>query len=233
MDNLSKRKKDKRIGVRLLVGIFDGLLMMLLSYWMDGFGMLKDADAWLLRPIRLYRICMILAMLGVPAMCLAFSGWYEIIRTLREKRWVKRLFLISTVSYAVSSLYMIAIDCLPPIMYQTTTELGIASETALRLIEKVQKPYVIPVITFFLIEDVGISIVLWRLVLTDKLRVSKWGLVCCPAVMLVVDVILKLIPSALTHNISVTLESAGWLLFMLAGLIHISRGVIKTTIEIE
>ena len=34
MDNLSKRKKDKRIGVRLLVGIFDGLLMMLLSYWM-------------------------------------------------------------------------------------------------------------------------------------------------------------------------------------------------------
>lgn len=233
MDNLSKRKKDKRIGVRLLVGIFDGLLMMLLSYWMDGFGMLKDADAWLLRPIRLYRICMILAMLGVPAMCFAFSGWYEIIRTLREKRWVKLLFLISTVSYAVSSLYMIAIDCLPPIMYQTTTELGIASETALRLIEKIQQPYVIPVITFFLIEDIGISVVLWRLVLTDKLRLSKWGLVCCPAVMLGVDVILKWIPSALTHNISVTLESAGWLLFMLAGLIHISRGVIKTTIEIE
>lgn len=223
MDNLSKRKKDKRIGVRLLVGIFDGLLMMLLSYWMDGFGMLKDADAWLLRPIRLYEICMMLAMLGVPAMCFAFSGWYEMIRTLREKRWVKLLFLVSTVSYAVSSLYMIAIDCLPPILYQTTTELGIASETALRLIEKVQKPYVIPVITFFLIEDVGISIVLWRLVLTNRLRVSKWGLVCCPAVMLGVDVILKLIPSALTHNISVILESAGWMLFMLSGLIHINR----------
>ena len=223
MDNLSKRKKDKRIGVRLLVGIFDGLLMMLLSYWMDGFGMLKDADAWLLRPIRLYEICMMLAMLGVPAMCFAFSGWYEMIRTLREKRWVKLLFLVSTVSYAVSSLYMIAIDCLPPILYQTTTELGIASETALRLIEKVQKPYVIPVITFFLIEDVGISIVLWRLILTNKLRVSKWGLVCCPAVMLGVDVILKLIPSALTHNISVILESAGWMLFMLSGLIHINR----------
>ena len=223
MDNLSKRKKDKRIGVRLLVGIFDGLLMMLLSYWMDGFGMLKDADAWLLRPIRLYEICMMPAMLGVPAMCFAFSGWYEMIRTLREKRWVKLLFLVSTVSYAVSSLYMIAIDCLPPILYQTTTELGIASETALRLIEKVQKPYVIPVITFFLIEDVGISIVLWRLVLTNRLRVSKWGLVCCPAVMLGVDVILKLIPSALTHNISVILESAGWMFFMLSGLIHINR----------
>ena len=233
MDNLSKRKKDKRIGVRLLVGIFDGLLMMLLSYWMDGFGMLKDTDTWRLRPIRLYQICMLLAMLGVPAMCFAFSGWYEMILTLREKRWVKLLFLASTVSYAVSSLYMIAIDCLPPILYQTTTELGIASETALRLIEKVQKPYVIPVITFFLIEDIGISIVLWRLVLTNKLWVSKWGLVCCPAVMLVVDVILKLIPSALTHNISVTLESAGWMLFMLAGLIHINRGAIKTSIEIE
>ena len=223
MDNLSKRKKDKRIGVRLLVGIFDGLLMMLLSYWMDGFGMLKEADAWRLRPVRLYRICMILAMLGVPAMCFAFSGWYEMIRTLREKRWVKLLFLISTVSYAVSSLYMIAIDCLPPITYQTTTELGIASETALRLIEKIQQPYVISVITFFLIEDIGISVVLWRLILTNKLRVSKWGLVCCPAVMLVVDVILKLIPSALTHNISVILESAGWMLFMLSGLIHINR----------
>lgn len=195
--------------------------------------MLKDADAWLLRPIRIYQICMILAMLGVPAMCFAFSGWYEIIRTLQEKRWVKLLFLISTVSYAVSSLYMIAIDCLPPIMYQTTKELGIASETALKLVEKIQKPYVIPVITFFLIEDIGISIVLWRLVLTDKLRVSKWGLICCPAVMLVVDAILKLIPSALTRNISVTLESAGWMLFMLAGLIHISREVIQTTIEIE
>ena len=41
--------------------------------------------------------------------------------------------------------------------------------------------------------------------------------------MLIADILLKRIPSELTRNISVTLESAGWMLFMLAGLTHLKR----------
>ena len=72
-------------------------------------------------------------------------------------------------------------------------------------------------------EDLGISIVLWQLILSDKLCLGKWWVVCCPAVMLSADILLKQIPSALTRNLSVTLESAGWMLFMLAGLTHLKR----------
>ncbi len=79
--------------------------------------------------------------------------------------------------------------------------------------------------SFFLIEDLGISIVLWQLILSGKLWLSKWWVVCCPTIMLAADILLKLIPSALARNISVTLESAGWMLFMLAGFIHLKRSV--------
>ncbi|MBQ9663452.1 MAG: hypothetical protein IJV40_09925 [Oscillospiraceae bacterium] len=209
--------------VRLLIGVCAGVLMMLLSYWMDGFGLMSDAEAWMTRPIWSYALCMILAMLGVPAMCVGLSGWYEIICSVQAKRWVKCLSIVATVCYAVSSLYLIAIDCLPPIVFQTAANLGIAPEVSLTLIERIEHPYEIPIIVFFLMEDLGISIVLWQLILSGKLYLGKWWAVCCPAVMLIADILLKRIPSALTRNISVTLESAGWMLFMLAGLIHLKR----------
>lgn len=211
--------------IRLLIGTCTGILMMLLSYWMDGFGLMSDAEAWMTRPIWSYTLCMILAMMGVPAMCVGLSGWYEIIRTVQAKHWVKRLFIVAAVCYAVSSLTLIAIDCLPPIVFQTAADLGIEPEVGLTLIERLERPYAIPIIVFFLIEDLGVSIVLWQLILSGKLWLSKWWVFCCPIIMLAADILLKLISSALARNISVTLESAGWMLFMLAGFIHLKRSV--------
>lgn len=220
---LKERVREKQTTIRLLIGVCAGILMMLLSYWMDGFGLMSDAEAWMTRPVWSYALCMILAMPSVPAMCVGLSGWYEIICSVQAKHWVKRLFVVAAVCYAVSSLYLIAIDCLPPIVFQTAADLGIAPEVSLSLIERIEHPYAIPIIVFFLIEDLGISVVLWQLVLSGKLSLSKWGLICCPAVMLMADVLLKLIPSVLARNISVTLESTGWMLFMLAGLTHLKR----------
>ena len=220
---LKERVREKQTTIRLLIGVCAGILMMLLSYWMDGFGLMSDAEAWMTRPVWSYALCMILAMPSVPAMCVGLSGWYEIICSVQAKHWVKRLFVVAAVCYAVSSLYLIAIDCLPPIVFQTAADLGIAPEVSLSLIERIEHPYAIPIIVFFLIEDLGISVVLWQLVLSGKLCLSKWGLICCPAVMLMADVLLKLIPSVLARNISVTLESTGWMLFMLAGLTHLKR----------
>ena len=215
--------KKYPLPIRLLIGVCAGILMMLLSYWMDGFGLMSDAKAWMTHPVWLYSLCMVLAMLGVPAMCAGLSGWYEIIRSVQTKHWVKRLFVVAAVCYAVSSLYLIAIDCLPPVVFQSAADLGIAPEVSLSLIERIEHPYEIPIIVFFLIEDLGISIVLWQLILSGKLYLGKWWAVCCPAVMLIADILLKRIPSALTRNISVTMESAGWMLFMLAGWTHIKR----------
>ena len=114
-------------------------------------------------------------------------------------------------------------DCLPPVVFQTAEEIGIQPESIPQLIEKLQKPFSLPVIVFFLIEDIGISVVLWYLILSDKLRVPRWMLTCCPAVMLVLDVLLKQIPMALAQDVSVTLESLGCLLFMVTGITHLQR----------
>ena len=197
--------------------------MMLISYWMDARGLMSGSDALRLRPLWIYSLCMILAMLGIPVMCAGLWAWAWIIRSIKADKWERILFRASAVSYTISSLYIIAIDCLPPVVYLSAEEIGISSESILLLIEKLQKPFFIPVISFFLIEDIGVSAVLWHLIFSEKLRVPKWMLICCPAVMLVLDVILKQIPMALARDVSVTLESLGWLLFMVVGITHLKR----------
>ena len=197
--------------------------MMLVSYLMDGYGLMEAGKAYTSRPLWVYVLCLVIATIGVPAMCYAFTGWYRITIDVNAKKWVKYLFTASAASYAISSLYIIGFDCLPPIIVQNAAELGIDTETAIRLAEKVQMSLMPPVIVFFLIEDIGISIVLWQLIFSGKLRLPKIMLVCCPAVTLAVDIAIKSIPNGMIRDISVTLESFGWLLFMLAGYIHINK----------
>ena len=55
------------------------------------------------------------------------------------------------------------------------------------------------------------------------LCLGKWWAVCCPADMLIADILLKPVPSAPARSISVTPESAGWMLFILAGMTHLKR----------
>ena len=120
-------------------------------------------------------------------------------------------------------MYIIGFDCLPPVIVQTASELGIRIDTAIQLAEKVRMSFMLPVIVFFIIEDIGISIVLWQFIFSEKLRLPKIMLVCCPAVTLAADAALKAIPNGMIRDVSVTLESFGWLLFMLAGYIHIKN----------
>ena len=166
---------------------------------------------------------MLLAMVGIPVMCAGLLIWYRIVESVHPRLWVRLLFAVSALSYAVSSLYLIAIDCLPPIVYQTAVSLGMSPASAMALIERIEKPYTVPLLVFFLIEDLGISIVLWQMILSGKLSVPKWMLACCPAVMLILDLLLKRLPSALVQDLSVTLESCGWMLFMLVGIVHLRR----------
>ena len=219
-------RESERIKIRkrmLWLGVAAGCVMMLISWWMDGTGLRRGAEALSLRPLGLYTLCMLLAMGGVPVMCAGLLVWYRIVQSVQARPWVRLLFDASALSYAVSSLYLIAIDCLPPIVYQTALSLGVPPASALTLIEGIEKPYTVPIVVFFLIEDLGISVVLWQLIVSGKLRVSKWMLACCPAAMLLLDLLLKRLPSALAQNISVTLESCGWMLFMLVGIVHLRR----------
>lgn len=206
-----------------MTGIITGLFMMFVSYLMDGYGLMVAEKAYTSRHLWVYVLCPVVATIGVPAMCYAFTGWHRILIYANAKKWVKYLFIASTASYAISSLYIIGFDCLPPIIVQNAAEIGVDTETAIQLAEKVQVSFILPVMVFFLIEDIGISIVLWQLIFSGKLRLTKIMLVCCPAVTLAVDIAIKLIPNGIVRDISVTLESFGWLLFMLAGYIHINK----------
>lgn len=214
---------SRKMRLMLWLSVAAGCVMMLISYWMDGTGLRTGAEALSFRPLWIYTLCMLLAMLGVPAMCAGLLAWYRIVRSLQAKFWVQSLFVASAISYAISSLYIIAIDCLPPIVYQTAESIGISPAAALTLIERIEKPYTVPIIAYFLIEDLGISAVLWQLIGSGKLPVPKWMLVCCPAVMLILDILLKCFPSALAQNVSVTLESCGWMLFMVVGIVYLRR----------
>ena len=218
-----KASKEKGTSYRLMTGIITGFFMMTISYLMDGYGLSEAEQAYTSRPLWVYVLCLVTAMLGVPAMCFAFTGWQRILASVNAGKWVRYLFAASAVSYAVSSLYIFGFACLPPIIVQNALKLGTDTETAVRLAEKVQTELMPPVIVFFTIEDIGISIVLWQLIFSEKLRLPKIMLVCCPAFTLAVDIALKTIPSGITRDISVTLESFGWLLFMLAGYIHKNR----------
>ena len=221
---MSKSQQEKR----LMLGVFTGGIMMLISFLMDGYGTMDQVSALGSRPLWVYTLCMILGAIGVPVMCLALSVWYEMIREMNSPKWVRLLFIASGISYAVSSLYLIAIDCLPPVVFQNAVSLGLSAEDTLTLTQSVQKPYMIPIVVFFLIEDIGISIVLWQLIITKRMKLPYWTLLCCPVPMLIVDIILKTIPLGITKNISVMLESCGWLLFMLVGLFYRKRRLSET-----
>lgn len=217
-----KSNYDKTAG-KLFLGAIAGGVMMLISYLMDGYGLMDEVTALSYRPISVYTFCLIAAMIGVPAMCIALEGWYQIVRSVHARRWVRLLYCTAALSYAVSTLYIIAIDCLPPTLYQSMLSSGASAEVAFLSLQKAQEPFTIPIIVFFLLEDIGVSIVLWQLILSGKLQLPKWMLMFCPVVTLIFDVLIKLIPLAITKDMSVTLESFGWLLFMLAGLVHIKR----------
>jgi len=62
------------LSVRLILGMITGTVMMGLSYLMDGYGLPPELHAMTLRPQRVYILCMLLATVGVPAMCFAFSS---------------------------------------------------------------------------------------------------------------------------------------------------------------
>ena len=124
------KKETQRRKYRLILGMITGAVMMVLSYLMDGYGLLPEEQALTLRPLWVYPLCMILAMVGVPAMCFALGSWYQIIQDVQAKQWVRRLFLASAASYGISSLYMIAIECLPPVIFQNAIALGIRLEDA-------------------------------------------------------------------------------------------------------
>ena len=218
--NDSRKQSDCRPQYPLIIGMVTGAVMVVISYLMDGYGLMSEEQALSLRPLWVYTLCMTLAMIGVPVMCWALFTWFKILRDISAEKWVRRLFIVAAASYAISSLYLIAIDCLPPIVFQNARSLGMKAESALILTQKIQEPFAVPIVVFFLIEDIGISVVLWRLILTGHLALSKWALFLCPVPMLLIDILLKLIPSAFTKNVSVMLESFGWLLFMIAGLLH-------------
>ena len=157
-------RESERIKIRkrmLWLGVAAGCVMMLISWWMDGTGLLSSAEALSLRPLWVYTLCMLLAVVGVPVMCAGLLAWYRIVQSVHPRPWVSLLFTASALSYAVSSLYLIAIDCLPPIAYQTAVGIGVSPASALTLIEGIEKPYAVPILVFFLIEDLGISVVLW------------------------------------------------------------------------
>lgn len=68
-----------------MIGIFTGVAMMTVSYLMDGYGMLEQSQALMARPLYIYTLCMILGMIGVPAMCFAWSAWYEMVLEISPK----------------------------------------------------------------------------------------------------------------------------------------------------
>lgn len=175
----------------LISGVLTGIVMMVISYLMDGYGLLSEEQALSLRPLWVYTLCMTLATIGVPIMCWALFAWIKILRGVSAEKWVQRLFTVAAASYAISSLYLIAIDCLPPVVFQNAQSLGMTAESALILTRKIQEPFAVPIVVFFLIEDIGISVVLWRLILTGHLALSKWALFLCPVPMLLIDVLMN------------------------------------------
>ena len=126
------------------------------------------------------------------------------------------LFRISSAAGLISVLFIHIMCCLMPVIFKTAYGLGNTFEQAADLTNEVGMYILIPFMIYYLVTDIGMSVVMIYLILTGRFALPKWMACFHPVGGLLLCEVLLRIPLVWCNDLSVAFESMGHLLMFVA-----------------
>ncbi|MBR1861711.1 MAG: hypothetical protein IJ796_07620 [Lachnospiraceae bacterium] len=113
--------------------------------------------------------------------------------------------------------------CALPIAYKEFLLFGGAKDVAIAGVNQTGLLVIIPLMILYLVCDIGVSVAWFYMVLSKKLKLPWFAVLCCPLSSIVIDFILKAIPLQFFKDFTVAFESLGWVLMFIALAVHVRK----------
>lgn len=131
-----------------------------------------------------------------------------------------KMFNVAAMAGVISFVFIHITCCLIPIIFKCIYA-GVPNfKLVTEIVNKLAIYIYVPFFIYYLIADVGISISFIYMVITGKLNVPKWAIICCPLGTIILDLLLKLIPWYPIQAVTVAFETFGYVLMLLSAYVH-------------
>lgn len=227
-----EKKKDKRA---LIAGMISMALFMIGDWLLDvkgsgnqEVGIFVNSN-WTTMSMWRFEISILLATVAMPLYWIALKKLRSIVSDVCEKKSegkamaVKHLFDISSAAGLVSVLFIHIMCCLMPIIFKVSYEAGNTFDQAADITNKIGTYILIPFMIYYLIMDIGMSVVMIYLIVTKRFALPKWMVCFNPVGGLLLCEILARIPVTFFNDLSVAFESMGHLLMFVAAYVFLQK----------
>lgn len=140
---------------------------------------------------------------------------------------MNRVFQISSAAGAVSVLFIHIMCCLMPVIIKTGYGLEMTFEQAAELTNQVGMYILVPFMVYYLVADIGMSVVIVYLIFTGRFALPKRMAVFQPAGGLLLSEIFMRIPFVWCNDLAVAFESMGHLLMFLAAFLLLQDNIFQ------
>ena len=235
-----EKEKQKRA---MLAGIAAMVLFMIGDWLLDvkgsgnkEVGLFVNSN-WPAMSMWRFEVSILLAAAAMPLYWIALKELRHIVTDACSRKpkghalAMKRLFDFSSAAGLISVLFIHIMCCLLPIIFKTSYGMGSTFEQAADVTNQVGMYILLPFMIYYLVMDIGMSVVMVYLILTRRFALPKWMACFHPVGGLVLCEIFAAIPVVWCNDVSVAFESMGHLLMFVAGYVLLQQfDKIKTII---
>lgn len=221
-----KREKKKK---SMLFGIVSMALFMIGDWLLDvkgsgnkEIGLFVNSN-WTKMSMWRFEASILLAAAAMPLLWISIRELRHMVEDVCDRNSygnaptiMKRLFGVSSAACLISVLFIHIMCCLMPIIFKGAYGLENTFEQAAGITNKVGTYILVPFMLYYLVTDIGMSVVMVYLILTKRFSLPKWMLFFNPAGGLLLCGIMGEIPVVWCNDIAVAFESMGHLLMFVA-----------------
>jgi uncharacterized membrane protein len=184
---------------------------------------------WEFDKLNHYAYSIILICLAAPFFYKGIKAIIEIGRqylgaAYEENGALARYFEYSAMIFSMSLLLCHMLNCLFRILLYITTGNSLSLREAAVIVNRLGMYFFVPMRAVCALPIAVISAVYIYSVLTGKIRISRWSVLCCPAVIsLTAELLMPLAGGSRLRDLLECHISVGWLAFMMVFLLHTIR----------
>lgn len=209
--------------VTLVIFMIGDLLLGAAGEGGEEVGMMTNTN-WPEMSMWRFEINMYLCAVCLPFFVIAMLQWIKISEEVNgENSKLHKLFKVSNWAMIISGFFLHCGLCLLPIIGKSIYEVYGDLNQALAITDSITETFIVPLMTYAVIADGGVTIAFWGMLLKKRLSLPKIALVCTPGFTCAVLFVLSLVPSWVIKDITSCFESLGWALMFLAGYFQVKK----------
>ncbi len=227
-----KREKQKSA---MIAGMISMAIFMAGDWFLDVKGSGNEEigifvnSNWTTMSMWRFEVSILLAALAMPLYWIALRGLRCLVAetctedTQGHAGVMNRVFQVSSAAGAISVLFIHIMCCLMPVIFKTGYGLGMTFEQAAELTNQVGMYILVPFMVYYLVADIGMSVIIVYLIFTGRFALPKWMAVFQPVGGLLLSGIFMKIPFVWCNDLAVAFESMGHLLMFLAAFLLLQK----------